>query len=183
MLNVLVRRTGLVDIESDSFAPFRVEDDLVTNVSQLAAMVCTEFSHWQAHASQTRLFLVPVELARKISGREIVFDPTDSQQHPLFEGDTLAQAQVIEGSYLLALVPPPPPASGKNQLFAVRSPRAPLFAVLRATQGSIPSSCLPGVSNGWLACDAIVGGLFVVRCPSRACAGDGRVDACKQTAS
>ncbi len=109
MPNVLIKRTGHPDFENLKFAHLEFQDG--DTVSHLALKACTAFPHWHANADEMSLFLVTEALARKISAKEIVFD--HKTKTPLFEGDALASADVVQGSYLLALVPPPAP--GKNQ--------------------------------------------------------------------
>ena len=114
-----VKRVGSLAFADEVFAPIDIQG--LASISHLAVRACENFPRWQADAGQVKLFV-----ARSSCDDE----PTAEEECAALETRlktcwSLERAGIVQGSFLLAQVLPPPPTQGRRQLPAPTFVNAP----------------------------------------------------------
>ena len=100
-------RASKTPLEDETFAKLPLQPG--DNVARLVGRACKEFPRWGVDAGQVKLFLVASPDGHNEPSAIAIKDALLLE--PLSPFDTLADAGIVSGSWLLARVPPPPAAA------------------------------------------------------------------------
>ena len=98
---------GSVAYRDQDFTPVRADD--VASIGLLKVRACTAFPHWHANAGLVAFFLVREGRERALA---VEADPSLAAGILVGANKLATDDPVVAGSWLLARVPPPPPAHG-----------------------------------------------------------------------